>query len=225
MSSARAGTLTVLACHCVWDPSRDTIYTDRPEFARDRPVYEAQIFYARRHLGFRSELDPLLVISGGPTRAERACSESRSCLEWAGRLGIAFPAERVALEEYALTSIENVLLGLYVYHQRRGVWPERIDAISWEFKRARFRQALAAIGGWEPLGQSWPALEYFPVGDLPAGERAEAMRAEQSYLDSLEQGLAAYYADPRTAAAIARRDVHGSRAGARERYRGYPLPF
>ncbi len=226
MSSARRGTLAVLACHCVYDPENDAVYTDRPEFARDRPVYEAQIFYAHRHLRLRRSLDPLVVISGGFTRPQRACSESRSYLEWAKRLGISFPEDEVALEEYALTSIENLLLGLYVYHQRRGVFPERIDVVSWEFKCARFQHTLAAISNWAPLGQSWPNLEYFPVGDLPSEECEYVMsHAEVSYIRSLQHGLAGYYSNPQTREAIARRDVHNSREAARERYKGYPLPF
>jgi hypothetical protein len=218
----RRGTLVVLACHCVYDPATDLIYTDRPEFARDRPVYESQLDYGCRHP--RMCDDPLLVISGAPTKAQRRCSESRSYVEWTQRLGMHLPAE-IALEEFALTSIENLLFGLYVYRESRGVYPERIDVISWEFKRRRFVETLRAISAWAALGESWPGLDYFPVGDVRADELRAIEPVEFAYIDALRAGLDAYYANAQTQAAIARRDVYGTRIAARQRYGAFPLPF
>jgi hypothetical protein len=194
MKHDRAGTLVVLACHCVYDPQSDAIYTDQPAFVNDRPVYEAQLDYALRHLRLCRNWDvnsrPLLVISGGISKAQRRCSESRSYIEMANRLGLGLPEEQVALEEFALTS------------------------------------TLTAISAWTPLGQSWPSLEYFPVGDLRSGERQGVLETiEKSYIDSLDNGLEAYYDNEQTKTVIARRDVFLSRDQARKRYGKYPLPF
>lgn len=228
MPEPRAGTLVVLACHCVYDPVNDHIYTDRPEFVLDRPIYEAQVDYAFRHLRWTRNWNPgseaMLVISGGYTKPQRPWPESRSYLEWVAVKGKPIPAG-VELEEFALTSIENLLFSLYVYRQKRGVYPDNIDVISWAFKRERFESALRAIGRWQPLGESWENLSFFPVGDLRKEFRDAAVRAEQSYIESLSQGLEAYYANPRTIQAIARRDPFESRARAAEQYRDYPLPF
>ena len=229
MKNDRSGTLVLLACHCVYDPEKDTIYTDKPQFVNDRPVYEAHIDYALRHLrlcmNWDQKSDPLLVISGGFTKPQRNCSESRSYMELAKHMQLPIP-DNLALEEFALTSIENLLLSLYVYHEARGFFPETIDVISWEFKRERFVETLKAIGDWGELGQAWKGLEYFPVGDLRSEERQFVLsKLEKGYIDSLRQGLYGYYADPETITAIARRDVHNSRDQARKRYGKYPLPF
>ena len=224
-----SGMLVVLACHCVYDPANDSIYTDRPEFVSDRPVYEAQLACAVEHVQGCSEREPdgkpLLVISGGPTRVQRRCAESRSYVEWAARLGLALPDE-VALEEFALTSIENLLLSLYVFHGTRGTWPEAVHVVSWGFKEARFRSTLAAIGKWAALGRSWESLVYCPAGDLPPAERDRIRQGpEREYSEALADGIEAYYASERVRRAVSNRDPHRSRAEARQRYRSYPLPF
>jgi len=229
MQADRRGTLVLLACHGVYDPDADTMYTDRPEFVNDRPAYEAQIDYAFRHLRYctnwRPGSDPLLVISGSFSKQQRHCSESRSYLELARHMGLAVP-DNVVLEEYALTSIENMLLSLYAYHDTRGAYPEAIDVISWAFKQRRFEVTLRAISEWTPLGEEWNGLDYFPVGDLRRKERQAIERTiEQRYIDALERGLEAYYEVPETQTAIARRDPHNTRPRARKRYAGYPLPF
>ena len=145
-------------------------------------------------------------------------------MEWAAALDLKVP-ENVAVEEYSLTSVENLLLSLYVYHQRTGRFPERIESISWEFKRERFQRALQAIGEWPLLAEAWADLYFFPVGDLAAQQRARALEVEKSYIDSLEAGLDAYYQNPKTRAVILERDVHYSREAARKFYSDYPLPF
>lgn len=220
-SRARRGTLLILACHGVFDVLRDLLYAEHPG---DRPIYEAHLAYALQHLMWREIVDPLLVISGGFTKPEIHCSESRSYLQLAKARCMAVPAN-VALEEYALVSPENVLFSLYVYHKVRGVWPERVEAISWEFKRERFELTLEAINQWQPLKQSWPGLEFFPVGDLPEEEKAIPVRKEEEYCAALSKGPEAYYALKETKDAIARRDPHHSREAARAEYKGYPLPF
>ncbi len=112
LSPDRQGTLIVLTCHCVYDPDLDRVYAEHEE---DMPVYQSDVSFAFNSLKWIAEEDPLLVISGGKTKLERDCSESRSYVQWAAKLGIDFPREKIALEEYAMTSIENLLFSLYVY--------------------------------------------------------------------------------------------------------------
>lgn len=95
------------------------------------------------HFRWRAAADPLLVLSGGRTQPQRSCAESRSYVELAQALDLTLSPEPV-LEEYALTSIENLLFSLYAYHHTRQIYPAHIDVISWAFKRLRFEQTLEA---------------------------------------------------------------------------------
>ena len=189
MGNERKGVLVVLACHCVYDPQTDAIYTDKPQFVNDRPVYEAHLEYAFRHLhlciNWLPNSDPLLVISGGFTKVQRNCSESRSYVEMARRMDLEIPSN-LALEEFALTSIENLLFSLYAFHEAQGAYPAQIDVISWAFKRERFEATIKAINEWEQLGESWESIDFFPVGDLRQEEKKFVKsKIEQSYIDSL----------------------------------------
>ena len=62
------------------------------------------------------------------------------------------------------------------YHRARGTYLECIDAISWEFKRERFERTLVAIHKWQPLGESRPTLNFFPVGDLWGTAKANGVQ-------------------------------------------------
>jgi hypothetical protein len=221
MTQQRKGTLTVYGCHCAYNLAIGEIYAEHPN---DRPIYEAHIVYAFKHLEWRSNVDPLLIITGGSTKHEVNVSESRSNIDLARVNNIVIPSN-VALEEYALTSIENVLFSIYCYCMITGFFPERIDVISWEFKRNRYEATLNAINRWEPLGQSWESLNFFPVGDLFGTAKKNALMVEDEYIGSLNLGLPAYYANPITQQRIRERDPHNSRSGAKEYYASYPLPF
>ena len=50
MSNDKRGTLVLLACHCVFDPTTDRIYA---EHATDRPIYDAHLNYAFKHIEWR----------------------------------------------------------------------------------------------------------------------------------------------------------------------------
>lgn len=221
MNSKREGTLILLTCHCVFDLGTGRCLAEHPA---DRPIYEAHLLYAFRHLEWRAGKSPSLVISGAPTKTECDCSESNSYIEMAKAMNLKIPTN-VILEQHALTSIENVLLSLYAYHRARGTYPECIDAISWEFKRERFERTLDAINKWQPLGESWPPLNFFPVGDLWGAAKANALRVERDYITALTEGLEQYYQSRQTQEILQKRDVHRSRPVAKEFYRAYPLPF
>jgi hypothetical protein len=218
----REGTLCIFPCHGVYDPELDCFYGEHSE---DHPIYKAQLFYVLSHLIWRAATMPLLVISGGLTKLQRRCSESRSHLEWVHALGWRMP-DNVALEEHALTTPENVLLSLYKYRQVRGVYPERIEVIaSWGFKEDRLAAPLAALNKWEPLGQTWTTLDFFPAGDLSGSDKVRALKKEAEYCAALDKGIVAYYDSPVVKEVIRKRDVIGSPPLTKEAYSGYPLPF
>lgn len=221
MSKERFGLMVVFPCHCVFDHSRDCIYAEHPE---DRPIYESQLAYTFKHLIWRRALDPLLILSGAPTKREVEYSESRTNVELAKANNLPLP-QNVALEEYALTSIDNLVLSLFVYHMLRNAYPQTIDVISWGFKRERFEATLDAINTWSRFGESWASLNFFPVGDLWGAPKQGALAVEREYITSLESGLEAYYANPITEGRVRQRDVHQSRSKAKEFYYRYPVPF
>jgi len=135
---SKSGLLIILPCHCVFDINVGKIYADHPE---DQPIYEAQIIYAFKHLEWRRNASPLLIISGGFSKKELNISESQSYLNYAEHLGFNIN-KNIILEEYALVSIEKLLFSLYKYKLNRNCYPEAIDVISWSFKKKDMKQPL-----------------------------------------------------------------------------------
>ena len=66
MPENRYGTLVVLACHGVFDPVTQRLYAEHPE---DRPIYEAHLHYAVRHLERYSAGIPRQTSLGGRGRS------------------------------------------------------------------------------------------------------------------------------------------------------------
>jgi hypothetical protein len=214
-------TLVILPCHGVFDPAVGRSYAEHPE---DLPVYERQIAAALEAVEAARDEDPLLVVSGGATKLERRCSESRSYVEWAERAGLRLPAG-FRLEEYALTSVENLVFGLCSHVMARGAPPARLMVVSWAFKQPLFAAAHGALRRWSAAFAVLPELEYVPVGDLSGAARASADAGQRRYADLLSDGLDAYYRDAAVRALIARRDVYASRDEARRLYSRFALPF
>ena len=215
--------LVLLPCHGVHGDEPGQFHGEHPE---DRPIYDAHLAYAINHMAWLKgqKLKPLLVISGGRTKPERPCSESLSYLLRAPQIGLSAPPD-VALEEHSLTSVDNLLLGLYQFHKVRGGFPSCVQAISWEFKRQRFEKALDAINGWDDLDGCWPNLDFYPVGDLSGGLKDKVLGDEAKDWEALSSGIEAYYESDRVRELIAKRDVYKSRDELRIAYAGFPLPF
>jgi hypothetical protein len=131
--------------------------------------------------------DALLIFSGGQTRVEAGRrSEAEGYRAVAEHYGWFGRACRVALEEYARDSFENLLFSLARFREVAGDWPERVTVVSWRFKEERFQMHRAAVG--------WPAerFGYWGVNDPP--EREQAVAAEA-------RNRAAYARDPYSASA------------------------
>ena len=214
-------TLVILACHGVFDPQAGVIHAEHPE---DLPVYERQLRAALACEQRARDEDPLLVVSGGATRSERCCSESRSYVEWAEAAGLRLPAG-LLLEEYALTSVENLVFGVCSFAMARGEPPARLTVVSWAFKRPLFAAAHAALRRWSATFAALPTLEYLAVGDLHGAARASADAGQRRYAALLNDGLDAYYRDEAVRALIARRDICVMRDEARRFYGEFKLPL
>lgn len=216
-----SGLLIILPCHCVFDKDIGKIYAEHPE---DRPIYEAQIIYAFKHLEWRKEKNPLLIISGGFTKGELKISESQSYLDYVKYLELNIP-ENVILEEYALVSIENLLYSLYMYKLNRKCYPETIDVISWSFKKERYEITLKAINDWSRMNESFDVLNFFPVGDLFGDAYKRVILDETKYIRSLEKGIEFYYENPFTKKIIKKRDAYNLREMTKDKYTGFPFPW
>lgn len=215
------GLLIVLPCHCVYDKNKRIIYSEHPE---DRPIYEAHISYAIKHLEWRKEFNPILVISGGFSKKEIELSESRSYIDMAKDMGFSIE-ENIFLEEYSLLSLENLLFSLYVYYEIKKEYPTEIDVISWNFKKERFISTLKAINKWERFNESWEKLNFFPVGDLYKDSLKRAIRDENIYIKLLKNGIEFYYSNPVITELIKKRDVYNLREKTKQRYNNFPIPW
>lgn len=215
--------MIVLACHGVYDPDLRTMYAEHTE---DLEIFQADLEFALHCLRWRKNENPTLVISGGQTKIQRQCSEGRSYIQMARDLNLTVPPG-VLLEDYALTSIENLLLSLYSFHIAHGHYPKKIYVISWEFKEERFKKTFAAINEWIDLECKWNPesdFTFLPVSNLTESELKHVEHAEKAYIQALENGLDKYYQDQKTRDLIKNRDPFETRKLAIERYKNYKLP-
>lgn len=118
------------------------------EFQKGEPPF----YIEHMHEGVRlATEDPsaLLVFSGGQTRAEAGPrSEALSYwgvarhFSWWHRASVEM---RATTEEYARDSFENLLFGICRFFECTGRMPEKIDLVSWAFKRERFDMHCEAV--------------------------------------------------------------------------------
>lgn len=214
--------IIILACHGVYDPDLNTMYAEHTE---DEEIFKADLEFALHSLRWRKHENPTLVISGGATKIQRRCSESRSYLQMGKSMGLEIPSG-ILLEEYALTSIENLLLSLYIFHEKHGYFPQKIDVISWEFKHDRFQETFKAINDWINLDCKWldSDFRFFPVSNLAEDTLKYVLPKEEEYINDLKKGIDNYYANGKTQNLIKNRDPFQTRRLAIERYSKYNLP-
>ncbi|PNY27544.1 dihydrofolate synthetase [Tolypocladium capitatum] len=177
--------LIVVCCHGIWrgGPSKGA---DESEWLI-APFQRGETGTFVRHAeeGVRrlaqSREDSILIFSGGPTRRETDTSEAQSYASLAahnaywGLLAPPVTGDDVLLEERALDSYHNVLLGLTRYHGRFGAWPASLTLVGHAFKRPRLEAHCAAIG--YPLGRVAFAGIDPPGLDGDAATRDGAARA------------------------------------------------
>lgn len=114
---------------------------------------EAELLVQHMTSGVReAAMDPLalLVFSGGQTRvAAGPRAEGLSYLEVARNAafwGEPAVSARVASEEYARDSFENLLASVARFAQASERWPERVTVVGWGFKAERFTLHARALG-------------------------------------------------------------------------------
>ena len=121
----------------------------------------------------------LLVFSGGQTRAEAGPrSEAYGYWQvarqhrWWGSTEV---SRRVATEEYARDSLENLLFSICRFRESAGRYPTSITVVGWEFKRARFEMHRSALG--------LPRVLYVGVNDPEdlEGARAGEQRTRDAF--------------------------------------------
>jgi len=164
---------------CPDDPSQDEGWVLQ-SFQQGEPPY--YIEHIRKGAELLAE-DPssMLVFSGGRTRKEAGhWSEAASYAAVAEHFGYwSKPSERlsarVALEEHARDSSQNVEYGLYRFYQLTGRYPRHVTVAGWGFKAERFdlhRKALAI-----------PTASFTYVSANDPADKAGAMRGEAHALE------------------------------------------
>ena len=217
----KSGLLIILPCHGVYDKSTKKIYSEHPE---DQPIYEEQIRHTFKHFNMFKTRDPLLVISGGLSKKELKISESRSYLDYAKDLNLNIP-NNLCLEECALNSTENMLFSIYIYFIKRKFFPEKIEIISWGFKKNRYKAILRAINNWSKLDVIFEKLYFISIGELNKEQLKYVKIEEKSYIDSLKKGLEYFYSNPIVMEKIIKRDVFNLRGFVYKSYPNLPLPW
>lgn len=127
--------LLVLCCHGVYH---------KGEFYAEHP-YEAEIYKGQIRESFnalKEERYDILIISGGYTKREVEKSEARGYLDWADDLGLARTG-LVILEEYARSSVENLLYSMCRFYQYFEYRPEEVGAYTLCWKKKWFEQDVA----------------------------------------------------------------------------------
>ena len=128
--------LLVLCCHGVW--TKEAFYA---EFPGEKPIYENHILIAFNAL--RERKYDVLIISGGFTKKETKKSEAKSYLDWSDDLGLNREDLNILLEEYARSSVENLLFSMCRFCQEFHYFPEEIGACTLHWKKEWFEEVIA----------------------------------------------------------------------------------
>ena len=186
----RLGRLNLLPCHTLFlggDPHQDANWR-LLDYQRGGEVacFVEHVRAAVRQTS--DDPDALLVASGGPTRPELHISESSSYKHLAQRLGLLDDADmlqRIALDEAARDSLENLLFGLCKFHETVGTLPHLVRVFGFGFKRERFELHART------LGIRPEQFQYVAVNDppgLPSAQGGEARALADFRADPWAQG-------------------------------------
>ncbi|TET41602.1 MAG: hypothetical protein E3J60_04170 [Dehalococcoidia bacterium] len=128
--------LLVLCCHGVYH--KGGFYADRPI---EKEVYEDHIRLAFSTI--RQKAYDVLIISGGYTKPEEEKSEARGYLDWADEIRLDRTDLVILLEEYARSSVENLLFSMCRFYQYFGYFPEEVGACTLHWKKEWFEEVIA----------------------------------------------------------------------------------
>ncbi|CAH2350066.1 uncharacterized protein CLIB1423_01S01640 [[Candida] railenensis] len=138
--------LIILPCHSIWHGGQ-SLGQNKEEWSLAPFQHEGE-----DHLCFIDHIDSslklletdpraTLIISGGQTKPEIEISESQSYLNLAKAISpdsTSSLAGRIALEEYARDSMENVIFSISRFFELHKRYPKHITVVGFEFKRSRF---------------------------------------------------------------------------------------
>ena len=181
--------LIVVAGHAVYvadnfaDPLADAAWCLQPYQRGEPPFYLEHI---RRGVELAAADErALLIFAGGPSRREAGPhSEAQSYerlaahFQWWGRPEV---GSRAATEEFSRDSFENLIFSIGRFRECVGRYPQRITAVSWQFKAARFDHHRAT------LRFPWNRFVFVGVNNPP--KLTMATKGE-------ERALALFAADP-----------------------------
>ncbi len=165
-TNTRVQDLIVVAGHATFkddvvsipaNPESDDEWILNPAFQLGEPPFYLE--HIRRGVVLAAaNPEALLLLSGGQTRDDTHWSEASAYLALAQQRGCWIPdeynqndarqrvLERVAKEEFARDSYENLLYSICRFHQLAGSYPRTVTVMSWAFKAARFDLHRDSIG-------------------------------------------------------------------------------
>jgi hypothetical protein len=127
--------LLVLCCHGVYH--KGEFYADYPNEAEFYKEHIRESYNALKEGRY-----DVLIVSGGCTKYPVEKSEARGYLDWSDDLGLARTG-LVILEEYARSSVENLLFSMCRFYQYFNDWPEEVGACTLHWKKDWFEKVIA----------------------------------------------------------------------------------
>ena len=130
--------LLIVCCHGVYH--QGVLFAERPS---ERQVYELHIKKSIEALT-QGQCD-VLMFSGGYTRREVQKSEARGYFDWARDLGLINETieKEIVLEEFARSSLENLLFSICRFYQLFLTFPKKVIVCTLFWKRRWFKEVLA----------------------------------------------------------------------------------
>lgn len=161
------------------NPERDN-YWVLQSFQRGEPPYYIEHIKKGAELAAEDE-SSLLLFSGGRTRKEAGhWSEAATYKAIAERFEYWAKSPqkimaRVALEEFARDSLQNLEFSLYKFYQLTGHYPRYTTVVGWQFKAERFALHRAAL--------NIPKSAFTYVGVNNPEDIQDALKGEQRALE------------------------------------------
>lgn len=188
--------LVVVCCHSTYDgqsdPRLESSWVLEP-FRRANPAIHKPSEHhtlIQHILAGASILDrdptALLVFSGGRTQNEVESTEAESYKRAYGRLANGDLDGRIACENNATDSFQNLLFSILLFRRETGAYPQHISLITHAFKERRFLHLHApAI--------RWPADRIRTMGINPAFTREDL---DQIHRNENENAFKHFIVDP-----------------------------
>ncbi|KAG9243262.1 DUF218 domain-containing protein [Calycina marina] len=194
--------LILVCCHAVYTggPTKgidEKEWLIAPFMKGEIPVFRQHCKEALSLLCCNPAPDSIIVFSGGPTRREVPLSEAASYLALCcdNDFWKMLPEERkdsILLEEHALDSFSNLVLGVVRYWKEVGTWPERITIISQGFKQSRFLELHVKAMRWPISRVVFTGATPWSVGKWEGDKK----RVDEIVMSEYLNGFLPWFEDP-----------------------------